>query len=267
MVCLLLFSRVAGYQNRRKDMAKAPPSFQFYPADWLVGTAGLSHSSKATFLLLLCYEWTQAELPFEPEKLARMIGIPDEQFAEDWHEISCKFEIVDGVLRNSRLENIRKQVRDRSTRMAAAGRKGGLSKARAKLELEASLSAEDRRLKTEDRRQKRQERQEAASGFDAFWLAVDSKQGKAGCRKRYEQAVDSVGDAIAGDPHEYLLARLCEYQASAKGRSKYAWGILRWLRDGHYDDDPATWDASESNGIADPLGTFAAAKEYLTNGE
>lgn len=135
-------------------MAKANPSFQFYPSDWLVGTADLSHSSKATFLLLLCYEWTKVELAFDPPKLARMLGISEQTFNQDWKELQHKFTITDkGYLRNERLESIREEVLARREARQNAGRKGGLSKAKAKLKQKPSkgrLKSEDRRLKSED---------------------------------------------------------------------------------------------------------------------
>ena len=131
-------------------MAKASPSFQFYPADWLVGTASLSHSSKATYLLLLCFEWTTVDVHFDPRKLARMIGISEQEFDSDWAELKEKF-VIDGdnCLRNERLETIRAEALALSEARREAGRKGGASKAKAKLKQKGKQKRSKGSLKSE----------------------------------------------------------------------------------------------------------------------
>ena len=249
-------------------MAKAPPSFQFYPADFLVGTAGMSHSSKATFLLLLCYEWTQKNVRFDPDKLAKMVGISRGEFDSDWEELSSKFTIdEEGCIRNEKLETIRREAVALSRARAAAGRKGGLSKAKAKLKQRVWQKASKGSLKSKDcsMNSKQKKEETISANFEAFWLVVNRKTAKAGCRARYAKAVAEIAKRgnLGMDPHAYLRQRMAEYAASPRGRGPYAWEPLAWLRDGHYDDDPEVWqdgggnsrapDAQPNNGKLDPL--------------
>lgn len=223
-------------------MPKAPPSFQFYPADFLVGTAGLSHSSKATYLLLLCYEWTHVDLYFEPSKLAVMVGIERAQFDEDWSELSEKFTIdKDGFLRNERLETIRGQVVALSEARQKAGRKGGSSKARNLLLAKRKQKGSKGRLKTEDCRLKNNTGKQSADAFEQFWEIVPAKVAKARAKKHYETAIDEITTRGESDPHGFLLERMTAYAASDKAKGQYAWEPCSWLRDGHYDDDQGAW--------------------------
>ena len=85
-------------------MKSNPPAFQFYPQDFLVGTAMLSAEETGAYIRLLCYQWTNDGLPNDKVILARIAGCDGNAIASIWD----KFGICqDGKLRNERLESIR----------------------------------------------------------------------------------------------------------------------------------------------------------------
>ena len=162
-------------------MAKAPPSFQFYPADWLVGTRHLPRAARGTYIDLLALIWSKKIVKLDCIRLSRCLGITPDEFQEDWEEIKENFTISDdGGIINDRLESIREQVEQRSRRLSKAGKKGNKSRHEGEgadmlppgerknsadmlspgerknsadmLPPGDSMSTEDRRLKTEDRR-------------------------------------------------------------------------------------------------------------------
>jgi len=85
-------------------MKSNTPAFQFYPQDFLVGTAMLSAEETGAYIRLLCYQWTNDGLPNDKAILARIAGCDGNAIASVWD----KFGICqDGKLRNARLESIR----------------------------------------------------------------------------------------------------------------------------------------------------------------
>lgn len=80
------------------------PAFQFYPQDFLVGTAILSAEETGAYIRLLCYQWTNDGLPNDQVILARIAGCGGNAIASIWH----KFGICDdGMIRNKRLDEIK----------------------------------------------------------------------------------------------------------------------------------------------------------------
>ena len=231
-------------------MPKAPPSFQFYPSDFISGTLHLEHQAIACYLLLLCFQWMHGKLPSNIDKLARICRLEYAEFPPVWGEIADKFvETGDGYLINERLENTRNKAFELSEKRAESGRKGGqaiakqLPKQKGKQkgkqkQSKGRLKTEDRSLKSKDRKQKSEE------PFERFWRIVPKKVGKKDCRKHYAAAVKDLAGRV-DDPHEHLYRRMGEYADSDKARSKYGWGVRTWLRDGHYDDDTDAWREHE----------------------
>lgn len=85
-------------------LVMSSPAFQFYPADFLVGTADMSAEEVGGYMRLLCYQWTKGGLPNDDGKLSMMAGCDRNAMASIRH----KFGIgVDGKLRNERMEQVR----------------------------------------------------------------------------------------------------------------------------------------------------------------
>lgn len=107
-------------------MAKAPPSYQFYPSDFEMGTAHLTNEEVGAYVRLLNYQWAMDGLPSDPAVLASLARESPQKFAKIWKSIKDKFpEREGGKLANKRLEEIRETSRKRA--------KNGKSKSAAKL--------------------------------------------------------------------------------------------------------------------------------------
>ena len=230
-------------------MAKAPPSFQFYPSDFIVGTMHLDHQAIACYLLLLCFQWAHRKLPSDVQELAKICRFDAQKFPAVWGTIADKFvDDGNGGLYNERLESVRSKALALSEKRAEVGRKGGQAIAKQKGKQKGkqkpskgSMKYEDRSMNTEDRNLKTEDGSLKTDPFEEFWDLVPKKVAKKDCRKHYDAAVaDLKGPNF--DPHAYLRERMAEYAASPKSKSKYGWEPRSWLRDGHYDDDPATWE-------------------------
>lgn len=106
-----------------------PPAFQFYPADFLVGTASMSNEEVGIYIRLLSYQWERGGLPSEDKPL-RALAHSRKQVPEI---VLAKFERGDdGILRNARMEKERnKQIAFRESRKVN-GSLGGKAKAKSK---------------------------------------------------------------------------------------------------------------------------------------
>lgn len=97
------------------------PAFQFYPQDFLVGTAEMSPAEVGAYIRLLCYQWSKGGLPNDQQKCAMMAGCDGNAVASIWH----KFGICDdGKMRNGRLEQVRAEqdaYRERQGKNASKG--------------------------------------------------------------------------------------------------------------------------------------------------
>ena len=107
-------------------MAKAPPSFQFYPSDFEMGTAYLDNESVGVYIRLLGHQWVMDGLPDDTAVLATLARESPQKFARVWPKIKDKFtKRSDNKLANKRLEEIRATSRKR----ASSGKRGGKKKA------------------------------------------------------------------------------------------------------------------------------------------
>jgi len=75
------------------------PAFQFYPDDFMGGTADMTQSEVGAYILLLCRQWNSLSIPQDPERLKLIAKGPVTD------HVLAKFH--DG--RNPRLELVRSQ--------------------------------------------------------------------------------------------------------------------------------------------------------------
>jgi hypothetical protein len=76
-------------------MSKAPPSFDFFPSDFLAGTMTLTHTELSCYIRLLCYQWDNGHIP--PAEIERMniCNIADQgHWRAIWERIRIKFKAV-----------------------------------------------------------------------------------------------------------------------------------------------------------------------------
>lgn len=88
---------------------KDAPAFDFYPERWLAGVQVMSDPEQLAYLRLLCHQWMMQGLPEDQATLKRLAG--GKGVTEF---VVGKFPLEpDGKRRNRRLEEIRKQQRER----------------------------------------------------------------------------------------------------------------------------------------------------------
>lgn len=95
------------------------PAFQFYAQDFLIGTDTMSSAEVGLYIRMLCYQWVMPEygLPSDPTVLRRLMrwecdGMPE--------AVMKKFNTgEDGLLRNPRLEAIRREREEYCANQAA----------------------------------------------------------------------------------------------------------------------------------------------------
>ncbi len=85
------------------------PAFQFYPKDFLAGTADMSNAEVGAYIRLLCHQWDKGGyLPDDDKKLTRLCG-------GDGHGIKVaktKFIFSEGMIINKRLEKERSKQKE-----------------------------------------------------------------------------------------------------------------------------------------------------------
>lgn len=102
-----------------------PPAFQFYPNDFVSGTRTLNTEEIGAYILLLCHQWNAGYVPDDETLIRRIAGLTQ---AFPLGLVLSKFEKVDGVLKNARLERERAKQSQFRDKQAANGRKGGRPK-------------------------------------------------------------------------------------------------------------------------------------------
>ena len=108
-------------------MAKNSPSFQFYPADFLVGTMHFDATEVGVYCRLLCYQWARTRLDNDEEMLAKLAGVPLDDFKRIWKTVREKFELSeeDNCWRNPRMARDIADRASRSRQNSVNGSKGG----------------------------------------------------------------------------------------------------------------------------------------------
>lgn len=82
------------------------PAFLWYSKDWLTGTAGMMPEEKGVYVDLLSYQHLDNGLPTDTVRLAKLVGIPHEQFLKIWEVVGGKFYEFEGKLHNKKLLKI-----------------------------------------------------------------------------------------------------------------------------------------------------------------
>lgn len=103
------------------------PSFQFYPRDLLSNrkVAAMTLAELGLHIKLLCYQWTDGPLPNDPGLIARLSGVPVEEFNLLWPMVShCYEESADAAtIFNPRMERERRSHLGYLQRCAKGGRR------------------------------------------------------------------------------------------------------------------------------------------------
>lgn len=85
-----------------------PPSFDFFPDDFIAGTYHLPAEAVGIYVRLLCYQWNNGGIPTEETELARIAGVDADAMRTHMRTVMLKF-MPDGcgAMKNARLERER----------------------------------------------------------------------------------------------------------------------------------------------------------------
>ena len=103
-----------------------------YVDDWLtspdVGT--LTLAQQAAYVRLLAYQWKDGRVKSDPERMARMVGVPREEFDSVAPPVLELFNLRRGYFTNKKLAVLRAKAVERMHALSKRGSKGGHAKAR-----------------------------------------------------------------------------------------------------------------------------------------
>jgi uncharacterized protein YdaU (DUF1376 family) len=85
-----------------------PPSFDFFPDDFIAGTYHLPADAVGIYVRLLCYQWNNGSIPSDENELARVAGVDADAMRTHMRTVMLKF-MPDGCggFKNARLERER----------------------------------------------------------------------------------------------------------------------------------------------------------------
>lgn len=89
-----------------KSLAMMP----WFPRDFIAATRHLALAERGAYRELLDYQWEMGALPKDEKRLARLLAITPDEFAEIWPSIRDKFEETDAGISNKRLEEHRNKA-------------------------------------------------------------------------------------------------------------------------------------------------------------
>ena len=85
-----------------------PPSFDFFPDDFIAGTYHLPAEAVGIYVRLLCYQWNNGSIPSDQNELARIAGVDADAMRTHMRTVMLKFVQAEcGGLQNERLERER----------------------------------------------------------------------------------------------------------------------------------------------------------------
>lgn len=105
-----------------------PPAFQFYPKDFITGTATMSLQEVGAYMRLLCYAWDAGSVPIDPNDRARICGCSKAQERELWKRVGKKFYQAHDAFFNERLEDERQKQAAYRQKQSSSGHAGAISK-------------------------------------------------------------------------------------------------------------------------------------------
>ena len=88
------------------------PMLPWWPSDYFSATRSFTLAERGAYTDLLFYSWLNGPLPHEPERLARLVGVTPQEFADVWSTVRSKFEATAQGLINHRLERERRRSFD-----------------------------------------------------------------------------------------------------------------------------------------------------------
>lgn len=108
--------------------AEPSPAFQFYPKDYLVDTAHMTHEEKGVYVDALCHAWIDEGLPNDTSRLQRIFKLSSHKMKKVWPTVVEKFFVRGSRLVNGRMEREREKQAENRRKKAESGRKGAAAR-------------------------------------------------------------------------------------------------------------------------------------------
>lgn len=223
-----------------------PPAFQFYADDFLAGVADMTQAEVGAYILLLCNQWNSGAIPTDKTRLG----------------LIAKGEVSDHVVskfpngRNNRLERVRRDQKEHRKLRASAGKAGAnkrwqghsnamplpMANGMAKDSSPSPSPTPNNILLIADAPS------EPKISFDEVWALYPRKVG----RRKAETIIKTL---ISKNPPAFgreLLEKVKAYAEAVRrwpaGQEQFIPHPSTWFNRGSYDDDPATWVRTNTNG-------------------
>ena len=196
------------------------PAFQFYPADFLAGTAEMDPDEVGIYIRLLSYQWLNKFV--RKDKAARLGG------GKISPAVLAKFEDANGELRNSRLEAERQKQADYREQQSLRGRAGAESRWNSQRDGTRHASANGEPIAPPS---SGQWRNDGSSSSSSSLSSTEDPEPDSGAFSKLEDAEDELPSVFA-DLTEDVLRNTAQ--------------LVEWLRDATQRVNPViTW--SEAN--------------------
>jgi uncharacterized protein YdaU (DUF1376 family) len=263
-----------------------PPSFDFFPEDFISGTMHLHPFCIGMYIRLLCFQWSHEHIPTDTRALLQVTGATsNEELNEHLEAVLEKFPVYpDGKRRNPRLEAERlkklgiSQVRADAARESWRVRRDANASASADANACANLDAngDAKNMQREVGSRKKEEgsrkpeegsrKKEAGGGagepsapkysrdFEAFWDAYPRVR-----RVNKAQAWKAWSKAIKLLPPADLIEAAREYSESPLGSGEFSCQPATFLNSQKWEDDRASWQRSSEKK------TFAQQRDENTD--
>jgi uncharacterized protein YdaU (DUF1376 family) len=243
---------------------RTPPSFDFYPDDFVGGTYYMDGEALAMYIRSICFQWGNDVLPDDAVRLAKIMNVSDEVFAKYWPQVAEKF-ISDGNggLYNARLKSEKDKRLGIASKRSAAGRKGGQASAK---HLLISAQAIAKQTSSKGKTVVGSRKTVVGSGetddgsgeptlFDLFWATVPNKIGKRDAAKAFDRSLVVVATEKGLGKTEaagFITERMASFAESPKAKGEFCPHPATWLNGGRYDDDPEQWVERVAAGQSKP---------------
>lgn len=130
-------------------MGKAP-AFQFYAADFLIGTVDFTLAELGAYVKLLALSWDKGPLPLDEERRARWLGVSVKDMRRLWTVVGDKWVQIDDGYVNLRLEQQRADREAYVQKQAEKGKRSGESRRKEGTTVEPRLNHGSFPVRTKD---------------------------------------------------------------------------------------------------------------------
>lgn len=173
------------------------PAFQFYPKDFMAGTATMSLQEVGAYMRLLCYAWDAGSVPNDPKERSRICACSKAQEREIWKKVGTKFSLQNDVFLNERMEEERQKQAEYRRRQSDKGKASaivrwqpesnhGVTTVTSRLQPEGNSSSSSSSSSSKEQIPASTERS-LPVGFAEWWSAYPKKVSKGAALKAWSK--------------------------------------------------------------------------------